>query len=93
MSDSDMDCKEGFYILKNSLCTAGLVFAIIGLFTSWIPVLGWVIWFIGFLLSFIGLFKSPRGGAIVGFLFSIIDLIVLVAVIGVVGGAIGAALS
>ena len=24
MSDSDMDCKEGFYILKNSLCTAVL---------------------------------------------------------------------
>lgn len=24
MSDSDMDCKEWFYILKNSLCTAVL---------------------------------------------------------------------
>lgn len=78
---------------SNGCGTAGLVFAIIGLFTSWIPVLGWVIWFLGFLLSFIGLFKRPRGGAIVGILFSIIDFIILIAVVGVVGGAIGAALS
>lgn len=67
---------------SNGLGTAGLVLAIIGLLTSWIPVVGWIIWGLGLLFSFIGLFKSPRGGAIAGFILSIIGLLVLTLLIG-----------
>lgn len=67
---------------SNGIGTAGFVLALISLFFSWVPGIGWIAWFLGFLLSFIGMFKSPRGLAITGFLISIIDLIVLIAVIG-----------
>lgn len=70
---------------SNGIGTAGLVFAIIGLFVGWIPVLGWIVWFFGALFSFIGLFKSPRGCAIAGFIISFIWLIVFVFVIGSIG--------
>ena len=42
--------------------------------------------FLGFILSFIGIFKSPRGLAITGFIISIIDLIILVALVGTLAG-------
>ncbi len=67
---------------SNETGTAGFVLALISLFFSWLPGVGWVIWFLGFLLSFIGMFKSPRGLAVTGFLISIIDLIILIAVVG-----------
>lgn len=67
---------------SNGVGTAGFVLALISLLFSWLPGIGWVVWFLGFLLSFIGMFKSPRGLAVTGFLISIIDLIVLIAVIG-----------
>ena len=67
---------------SNGVGTAGFVLALISLMFSWLPGIGWVVWFLGFLLSFIGMFKSPRGLAIAGFLISIIDLIILVSIIG-----------
>jgi len=70
---------------SNGCGTAGFVIALLALFLSWIPVAGWILWFLGLLLSFIGLFKSPRGLAITGFILSIIDLIVLILLIGVIG--------
>ncbi len=67
---------------SNGIGTTGLVFSILGVFLGWIPVLGWIVWFLGVLFSFIGLFKSPRGTAIAGFIISFIWLIVLIFVIG-----------
>ncbi len=69
---------------SNGMGTAGFVLALISLFFSWLPGVGWTIWFLGCLLSFIGMFKSPRGLAITGFLISIIDLIILVAAVGAI---------
>ena len=46
------------------------------------PGVGWVVWFLGFLLSFIGLFSAPRGLAVAGFIISIIDLIILLLFFG-----------
>lgn len=69
---------------SNGLGTAGFVLALIGLFVSWIPVVGWIVWLLGLLFSFIGLFKRPRGLAIAGFILSLIDFIILVAFIGVI---------
>ncbi|WP_282190800.1 hypothetical protein [Adlercreutzia caecimuris] len=60
---------------------AGFVLALIGVFTSWVPVLGWVVWLLGAVLSVIGVFRVPRGLAIAGTVLSFIDLILLLAVV------------
>lgn len=70
---------------SNGCGTAGFIFSLLALFSSWIPVAGWLMWFLGFLLSFIGLFKSPRGLAFTGFILSILDFLVLIFVIGAIG--------
>lgn len=67
---------------SNGIGTAGFVFALLGILLSWIPVVDFVIWFLGLLFSFIGLFKSPRGLAITGFLLSIIGIIIIIAIFG-----------
>ena len=66
----------------NGLGTAGFVLALIAVFLGWIPILGWIIWFLGLILSFAGIFKSPRGLAIAGLVLSLIDLILLATVFG-----------
>lgn len=68
-------------VQKNGLGTAGFVLALIGVFTSWVPVLGWVVWLLGAVLSVIGVFRVPRGLAIAGTVLSFIDLILLLAVV------------
>ena len=73
----------------NGVGTAGFVLAIIGIFLSWIPIVGWILWGLGLLLSFIGLFFKPRGLAVAGFIISIIDLIILLVVVGAIVSAIG----
>lgn len=73
---------------KNGLGTAGFVLAIIALFLGWIPFLGWVMWFLGLLFSFIGVFKTPRGLAIAGLIISLIGIILLLVVFAaMMGGA------
>ena len=67
---------------SNGMGTAGFVLALIGLFFSWIPILGWVIWFLGVLFSAIGVFRTPRGMAIAGLCISFIGLIFLITVAG-----------
>ena len=67
---------------SNGLGTAGFVFAILALFLCWAPFVNFIVWFLGALFSFIGLFKAPRGLAIAGFILSFIGIIILVTVIG-----------
>lgn len=69
----------------NGLGLAGMILAIIGLFLGLIPVLGWIIWFLGLVFSAIGVFKSPRGFAIAGLVISFIWLITFVFIIGSIG--------
>ena len=71
---------------SNGTGTAGFVLSLIALILPWFPGVGWVVWFLGFILSFIGILKSPRGLAITGFIISIIDLIILVALVGTLAG-------
>jgi hypothetical protein len=75
----------------NGLATAGFVLALIGLFLSWVPVLGWIVWLLGLIFSFAGMFKSPRGLAIAGFIISLIDLIILIAFVGAIAAFVTAA--
>lgn len=74
---------------SNGLGTAGFVFAILSLLLCWVPVVDVVIWLLGAFFSFCGLFKSPRGLAIVGFLLSFIDIIILVTVFGALVSVFG----
>lgn len=67
---------------KNGLGTAGFVLALLGIFLCWVPVLGWILWILGALLSIIGVFKKPKGLAIAGVIISFIDVIILLLVIG-----------
>ena len=66
---------------KNPLGVAGFVLALIGVFTSWVPVLGWIVWILGALFSIIGLFKKPKGMAIAGVVLTFIDIILLLFVV------------
>lgn len=71
----------------NSMGTAGFVLALIGLVFCWVPVLGWIIWLLGAILSIVGIFKQPRGLAIAGTVISFIGLIVLIVFIAAIGVA------
>ncbi|MBG15940.1 MAG: hypothetical protein CL853_06280 [Crocinitomicaceae bacterium] len=67
---------------SNGIGTAGFVLALIALFLGWIPLLGWIIWLLGLIFSFVGLFKSPRGLSIAGLIISFIGIIILIVVFG-----------
>jgi hypothetical protein len=73
---------------KNGIGTAGFILAIIGLVFCWVPVLDYILWFLGFLFSFIGVFKKPRGLSIAGLIISCIGIIIIITVIGAVAGAL-----
>ena len=74
---------------SNGMGTAGFVLSLVALVLCWVPVLDWVLWFLGLLFSFIGVFKKPRGLAIAGLIISSIVLIVIIVVIGVLVSAGG----
>jgi hypothetical protein len=72
---------------SNGMGTAGFVLALVALFFGWIPVLGWVMWLLGLIFSFIGVFRSPKGLAIAGLVISLIDVIVIIVLFGVIMGS------
>ena len=73
---------------KNGISTAGLVLSIVGLALCWVPGVNLVLWFLGFLFSFIGIFKRPKGKAIAGLIISAISLVVILLVYGLYGSAL-----
>lgn len=73
---------------SNGIGTAGFVIALIAVFLGWVPILGWILWLLGLILSFIGVFKEPRGLAIAGLVISLLGIILLLTVFGaLLGGA------
>ncbi|MDP3399208.1 MAG: hypothetical protein Q8S23_08695 [Bacteroidales bacterium] len=73
---------------SNGVGTAGFVLAICALIFGWVPVLGWIIWLLGLILSIVGITRNPKGLAIAGLIISLLGLILLVAVFGaILGGA------
>lgn len=75
---------------SNSLGTAGFVLALLAIVFSWVPVVDFILWFLGALFSFIGLFKSPRGLAVTGFILSFIGIIIIIAIVGSIGAGLAA---
>ena len=67
---------------SNSMGVAGFIIALIGLIFCWVPVVNFILWFLGLVFSFIGLFKAPRGMAIAGFVLSLIIIFAIIAVMG-----------
>ena len=73
---------------SNGIGTAGFVLALVALFLGWVPILGWIIWLLGLILSFVGVFKQPKGLAIAGLVISLIGIVLLLTVFGaILGGA------
>jgi hypothetical protein len=71
---------------SNGLGIAGFILALLGLLLGIIPFLGFFLMpgfgFLGFIFSFIGVFKAPRGFAIAGLVISFIILMIML-----IGGA------
>lgn len=72
---------------SNGLGTAGFITSLLGLLLSWVPILGWILWLVGALLSLIGVFKNPRGLAITGLILSLITLGIGMLFIELIGSA------
>ena len=70
---------------SNGIGTAGFILALLGVIFSWTPILNWILWIIGLILSFVGVFKKPKGLAIAGLCLSLLDIILIIAVIGTIG--------
>ena len=77
---------------------AGFVLALLGLFLSWVPFVGGILFLLGLIFSCIGVFRKPKGLAIAGLVISLISLIIAI-ILGVVfaglfaGDTVGSALS
>ena len=66
----------------NGLGITGFILALLSIFLGWIPFLGWLVWLLGLIFSFIGVFKVPRGMAIAGLILSLLGLLVIVLITG-----------
>ena len=73
---------------SNGLGTAGFILALLALIFCWVPVLDWILWILGLVLSFCGVFKAPKGLAIAGLVISLIGLIRIVVVFGAIATAV-----
>lgn len=74
----------------NGLGIAGFVCALCAAVFSWIPILNWILWIVGLVLSGIGVTKQPKGLAIAGLVISLVSLVLIIAIIGCVAGVAGA---
>lgn len=72
---------------SNGTGTAGFVLALIALFLGWVPILGWILWILGAILSFVGVLKSHKGMAIAGLVISFIGIILLTVVFAGIAAA------
>lgn len=72
----------------NGIGTAGFVLALIAIFFGWIPFLGWIIWLLGLIFSFVGVFKEPKGLSIAGLVISLIGFILMIVVFGAILGSV-----
>ncbi|MDR1340057.1 MAG: hypothetical protein LBK58_08415 [Prevotellaceae bacterium] len=73
---------------SNGVGIAGFILALIGLIFCWVPVIDWILWILGAILSIVGCFREPRGLAIAGVVISFIGIILIIAVIGALASII-----
>lgn len=81
-ADNQNDLSQGgqqiIIYQMNGLGTAGFVLAIIALFFGVVPIVGWSVWALGLIFSFVGVFQKPRGLSIAGLAVSLIGLILII---------------
>jgi hypothetical protein len=58
------------------------VLALVAIVLCWVPVLDFILWLLGLILSFAGCFRAPRGLAIAGLVISLIGIIILLLFVG-----------
>ena len=73
---------------SNGIGIAGFVISLVCIFLCWIPILNFIVWLPGMILSLIGIFKKPRGLAIAGLVISCIIAVIMIAEIGLISTAI-----
>ena len=78
---------------SNGIGTAGFIMSALGLVFSWVPVVNFILWILGLLFSFIGLFRSPKGLAVTGFILSFIDIIIGVILLSSLAGILNSIVS
>lgn len=66
---------------SNHIAIAGFILSLISVFIGWIPLFGWLIWILGSVFSFIGLFGRPRGLAIAGVIISLVMIPMIVTIL------------
>lgn len=73
---------------SNDIGLIGFCISLLALFLFWFPIFGWPLWVVGLALSFIGVFKEPRGFSIAGLVISFVGLIMLILFITVLAVAL-----
>lgn len=73
---------------SNGIGTAGFVFSLLSFLFSWTVIGGAIIWFLGLLFSFIGMFRKPRGLAIAGFVLCIPSIILIIVLFTLFGSVV-----
>lgn len=73
---------------KNGIGITGFILSIVAIVLFWVPVLDWILWFLGALFSIIGVFKKPKGLAIAGLIISFISIIILIVFMGALFAAL-----
>jgi hypothetical protein len=68
------------YAEPNKPGIAGFILALIAVFVGSVPVIGWIIWLVGMILSAIGLSRTPKNFAVAGIVLSIVSFVVLLIV-------------
>ena len=64
---------------SNGIGTAGFVLAVLAVVLCWFPILNLLLWLLGLIFSFVGVFKSPRGLSIAGLSISLLGIILILA--------------
>lgn len=84
--DTNSHLREGFQsqfsksknCSENGLGIAGFILSVLAILCFWIPVLGQILWFLGLLFSFRGIFKAPKSFAVAGLIVSLIGFFVFI---------------
>lgn len=68
----------------NGIGIAGFVLSLVAIFLFLVPILNWILWILGAVLSIVGIFKKPNGLAIAGTVisFAFIAFFIILFVIG-----------
>lgn len=74
---------------SNGVGKAGFILSIIGCCVGWFPYGGFVLWFLGLLFSFIGMFKRPKGLATAGLIISLVGLVEVIIAFTVIMAFLG----